>query len=96
MYKGEGADQAEAEDHSGDSLQQSFKSLPWSGVQGPEASPGLKLTIVNLGFGLTIVYFQVHFSNFNDKEDVLRKAKLLKGAGIHISEDFSRKVRNSL
>ena len=26
----------------------------------------------------------------------MRKAKLLKGAGIHISEDFSRKVRNSL
>ncbi len=45
--------------------------------------------------GLIIVYFQVHFANYNDKEDVLRKAKLLKGAGIHISEDFSRKVRDS-
>ena len=39
------------------------------------------------------MYFKVHFANYNDKEDVLRKAKLLKGAGIHISEDFSRKVR---
>ena len=37
--------------------------------------------------------FQVHFANYNDKQDVLRKAKLLKGVGIHISEDFSRKVR---
>ena len=36
---------------------------------------------------------QVHFANYNDKEDVLRKAKLLKGLGVHISEDFSRKVR---
>ena len=45
--------------------------------------------------GLTFVYLQVHFANYNDKEDVLRKAKLLKGAGIHISEDFSRKVRGS-
>ena len=36
---------------------------------------------------------QVHFANYNDKEDVLRKAKLLKGAGVNISEDFSRKVR---
>ena len=44
---------------------------------------------------MTIFYFQVHFANYNDKEDVLRKAKLLKGAGIHISEDFSRKVRHS-
>ena len=36
---------------------------------------------------------QVHFANYNDKEDILRKAKLLKGVNIHISEDFSRKVR---
>ena len=39
------------------------------------------------------MHHQVHFANYNDKEDVLRKAKLLKGLGVHISEDFSRKVR---
>ena len=36
---------------------------------------------------------QVHFSSYADKEEVLRKSKLLKGGYIHISEDFSRKVR---
>ena len=35
---------------------------------------------------------QVHFVNYSDKEEVLRKSKLLKGGTIHISEDFSRKV----
>ena len=35
---------------------------------------------------------QVHFANYSDKEEVLRKSKLLKGGTIHISEDFSRKV----
>ena len=35
---------------------------------------------------------QVHFANYSDKEEVLRKSKLLKGGAIHISEDFSRKV----
>ena len=36
---------------------------------------------------------QVHFANYSDKEEVLRKSKLLRGGTIHISEDFSRKVR---
>ena len=31
--------------------------------------------------------------NFRDKEEILRKARLLKGSNIYISEDFSRKVR---
>lgn len=31
--------------------------------------------------------------NYRDKEEILRKARLLKGSNIYISEDFSRKVR---
>ena len=61
------------------------RNLSRSGSFRKQLSPGTSLTIV--------LDFQVHFANYNDKEDVLRKAKLLKGAGIHISEDFSRKVR---
>jgi hypothetical protein len=30
---------------------------------------------------------------YRDKEEILRKARLLKGSNIYISEDFSRKVR---
>jgi len=31
--------------------------------------------------------------NYRDKEEILRKARLLKGSNIYMSEDFSRKVR---
>ena len=41
---------------------------------------------------LFFTLIQVHFANYSDKEEVLRKSKLLKGGTIHISEDFSRKV----
>ena len=36
---------------------------------------------------------QVCLVNYRDKEEILRKARLLKGSNIYISEDFSRKVR---
>jgi len=36
---------------------------------------------------------QVCFVNYRDKEEVLRKARLLKGSNVYIGEDFSRKVR---
>ncbi len=36
---------------------------------------------------------QVCLVNYRDKEELLRKARLLKGSNIYISEDFSRKVR---
>ncbi|TRY78601.1 hypothetical protein TCAL_06453 [Tigriopus californicus] len=36
---------------------------------------------------------QIAFSQYKDKEEVLRKARLLKGGSIYLSEDFSRKVR---
>ena len=36
---------------------------------------------------------QVCLLNYRDKEEILRKARLLKGSNIYISEDFSRKVR---
>ncbi len=31
--------------------------------------------------------------NYRDKEEILRKARMLKGSNIYMSEDFSRKVR---
>jgi len=36
---------------------------------------------------------QVCFVLYRDKEEVLRKARLLKGSNVYIGEDFSRKVR---
>ena len=36
---------------------------------------------------------QVCLVHYRDKEEVLRKARLLKGSNIYVSEDFSRKVR---
>ncbi len=36
---------------------------------------------------------QVCLVNYRDKEEILRKARLLKGSNVYISEDFSRKVR---
>ena len=36
---------------------------------------------------------QLCIVNYRDKEEILRKARLLKGSNIYISEDFSRKVR---
>ena len=36
---------------------------------------------------------QICLVNYRDKEEILRKARLLKGSNIYISEDFSRKVR---
>ena len=34
---------------------------------------------------------QVCIVHYRDKEEILRKARLLKGSNIYISEDFSRK-----
>jgi hypothetical protein len=36
---------------------------------------------------------QVCLVNYRDKEEILRKARLLEGSNIYISEGFSRKVR---
>lgn len=36
---------------------------------------------------------QVCLVNYRDKEEILRKARLLKGSHVYISEDFSRKAR---
>ncbi len=36
---------------------------------------------------------QICLVHYKDKEEILRKARLLKGSHIYISEDFSRKVR---
>ena len=33
---------------------------------------------------------QLCIVNYRDKEEILRKARLLKGSNIYISEDFSR------
>ena len=35
----------------------------------------------------------VTFEDFNDREQVLRKASMLKGSNIHITEDMSRYVK---
>ena len=35
---------------------------------------------------------QICLLNYKDKEEILRKARLLKGSHIYISEDFSRKA----
>lgn len=35
----------------------------------------------------------VTFEEFKDRDEVLRKAGLLKGGHIHVTEDMSRKVR---
>ena len=32
---------------------------------------------------------------FRDKDDVLRKASLLRGSNIHVTEDMNRKTRES-
>ena len=32
---------------------------------------------------------------FRDKEEVLRKASLLRGSNIHVTEDMNRKTRES-
>ena len=37
----------------------------------------------------------VTFENFKDREEVLRKGNLLKGSNIHISEDLSKRTRES-
>ena len=36
---------------------------------------------------------QICIVHYRDKEEILRKARLLKGSNIYVSEDFSRKVR---
>ena len=58
------------------------------------------MNVLNFNFGFLFSDLfhltQVHFANYSDKEEVLRKSKLLKGGTIHISEDFSRKVFFSL
>jgi hypothetical protein len=41
-------------------------------------------------------WFTFAFENFqkwSDKEDILRKAKILKSSGIHVEEDFSRAAK---
>ena len=35
----------------------------------------------------------VTFEEFKDRDEVLRKAGLLKGGQVHVTEDMSRKVR---
>merc|ERR1711892_432873 len=37
----------------------------------------------------------VTFEEFKDREDILRKANMLKGSNIHVTEDMSRRVRES-
>ena len=37
----------------------------------------------------------VTFENFKDREDILRKGNLLKGSNIHITEDLSKRTRES-
>ena len=34
-------------------------------------------------------------THFRDKDDVLRKASLLRGSNIHVTEDMNRKTRES-
>ena len=34
-------------------------------------------------------------THFRDKEEVLRKASLLRGSNIHVTEDMNRKTRES-
>ena len=36
----------------------------------------------------------VSFEEFKDRDEVLRKAGLLKGGQVHVTEDMSRKVRS--
>ena len=36
----------------------------------------------------------VTFEEFKDRDEVLRKAGLLKGGQVHVTEDMSRKVRS--
>ena len=36
----------------------------------------------------------VYFDKWQDKDEVLRKAKLLKGASIYVGEDFSKRVKD--
>ena len=38
----------------------------------------------------------VTFEEFKDRDEVLRKAGLVKGGQVHVTEDMSRKVRHNL
>ena len=38
----------------------------------------------------------VSFERWQDRDDVLRKANLLNGSNIYISEDFSKRVRDQV
>ena len=35
----------------------------------------------------------VCFEKWSDKDDIMRKAKLLKGSGVYVGEDFSKRVK---
>ena len=50
--------------------------------------------ILDFGLELTKPWILIMHQScaYRDKEEILRKARLLKGSHIHISEDFSRKV----
>ena len=38
----------------------------------------------------------VYFEKWQDKDDILRKANMLRGANIYIAEDFSKRVRDQV
>jgi hypothetical protein len=38
----------------------------------------------------------VYFDRWQDKDDILRKSQMLRGANIYISEDFSKRVRDQV
>ena len=38
----------------------------------------------------------VYFEKWQDKDEILRKSSMLRGANIYISEDFSKRVRDQV
>ena len=36
----------------------------------------------------------VYFEKWSDKDEIMRKAKLLKGSNIYVGEDFSKRVKD--
>eukprot|EP00095_Tigriopus_kingsejongensis_P012352 snap_masked-scaffold198_size266703-processed-gene-1.7 protein:Tk12352 transcript:snap_masked-scaffold198_size266703-processed-gene-1.7-mRNA-1 annotation:"hypothetical protein DAPPUDRAFT_215456" len=61
------------------------REIPLTKVQRVWNGPSFR------GFKPVLVSFQL----FKDKEEILRKAHLLKGTNVYLTEDFSRKVRHA-
>ena len=59
-----------------------------------EDSGGAKTVLIKDKYQPDLRPVVVTFEEFKDRDEVLRKAGLLKGGQVHVTEDMSRKVRS--